>query len=113
MKGAWRWYRYLMKQLDPEARLGVVDRDQGYSEVSLREVLKPWRARNSLPMPRTKRVEISHSIGEGAQRQERFLSKLKQASFDEMYQGRELVDRRAAELWKDEAHPPWHSEFRS
>lgn len=113
VRGAWRWYRYMMKQLDAGAKLAVVDKVEGYSEVSLRDVLKPWRARGSLSMPQMKRVGASHSIGEGAQKKEKFLSKLKQASFDEVYQGRELVDRRAAELWKDEPHPPWRSEFKS
>lgn len=113
VRGAWRWYRYMMKQLDAGAKLAVVDKVEGYSEVSLREVLRPWRARGSLSMPEMKRVGASHSIGERAQKKEEFLSKLKQASFDEIYQGRELVDRRAAELWKDEPHPPWRSEFKS
>lgn len=108
--GAWRWYRYLMKQIDPRAGLRVDDSVEGVSAVGLREVLKPWPARKSPPIPRMKLTGVSHSIGEGAQDAERFFSMLNQARLDELYSGREFDDRRQAELFKG-IDPEWRSEF--
>lgn len=112
VRGAWRWYRYLMKQLDPAARLRVEDSLEGVSAVALRDILKPWPARKSPPIPRMKLAGTSHSIGEGAQDTERFFSMLNQARFDELYNGLEFEDRRREELFKG-IDPEWHSEFKN
>ena len=112
MQGAWRWYRYVMKQLDPNAAMRVDDRVEGVSAVGLREVLNPWGSRTALPMPRMKRVGVSHSIGKGAQDAEGFLSKLNQGSFKDLYSGREFDDRRMGDILKNIDYPPRESEFR-
>ena len=43
----WRWYCYLMKQLDPMATIKLRG---SLKEVSAREVLMPWHFRKSLPL---------------------------------------------------------------
>lgn len=113
VQGAWRWYRYVMKQLGPTEALRVDDSLAGVSAVGLREVLNPWGARTALPMPKMKRVGVSQSIGKGAQDAEGFFSMLNQGRFKELYTGREFDDRRTAQLMKGIDYPPWHSEFRS
>ena len=108
----WSWFRYLMKQLDPAEMLSVRDAGGRLSFVRMREVIRPWRMRESLPISLQKRIGVSHSIDVGAQNAEHFVSKLNSADFAGLYQGREFADRRAADLWKSEPRPPWHSEFK-
>lgn len=106
----WSWFRYLMKQLDPRAGLGFFSNNK-YSEMAMREIVKPWPIREGLPIRLTKRVGVSHSIGVKAQRKEKFISKLRSGEIGQMYQGSEFADRFAADLFKNEKYPPWHSEF--
>jgi hypothetical protein len=115
VRGAWRWYRYITKQLNPAAYLTVSHRTEGVSVVLLRDVLNPWRARTSIPLPRMKRAGVSHSIGRTAQKNEGFSSKLRQGSFDDLYQGKELHDRRSAELLNgvNAEEFGWQSQFKS
>jgi hypothetical protein len=115
VRRAWSWFRYIMKQLDPATAWRVDDKTAGVSTVPLREKLKPWPARQSIPIPEMKRVGVSHSIGRTAQKSEGFTSKLQQASFDDLYDGREFHDRRSAELFKglEDKDFEWRSEFKS
>lgn len=107
----WSWFRYLMKQLDPGAGLGFFSNNI-YSEMAMREIVKPWPIREWLPIRLTKRVGVSHSIGDGAQKMKRFVSKLRSGEINQMYHGREFADRTGADLFKNEKYPPWHCEFR-
>jgi hypothetical protein len=110
VRRVWGWYRYLMKQLHPGAGLGVFG-NGGYSEIPMRDIVKPWPAREALPITLSRRTGVSHSLGRKKQDGRGFVSKMRRGTIDEIYDGREFGDRLGASLFKDMKCPPWHPEF--
>lgn len=88
----WRWYRYLMKQLDGNASFKIEDHDEGMRTEPLRKIIKPWRERPTLPIANIKRVGISHSIGETEQNKAGFQSALRASRIENVFSGFELRD---------------------
>lgn len=94
VKRAWSWFRYLSKQLWPEDKIRWCDGETGIQEALAREIVKPWPIRKSPPLPLTKLTGVSHNIGEGAQRDDRYVSWWGACQFDSFYSGREMVEWR-------------------
>jgi len=86
----WAWFRYIIKQLDTNR--GILDNEgQWRTAVS---VFKPWTKRQLLPLPVEKAVKISHNLGRTAQRAFGFPSRYLAGHWSELYDGRELDERR-------------------
>lgn len=82
----WAWFRYITKQLDPAACHALVDEP----ERPLRQVLRLWSRRDSLPVTCAKLTGSSHDIGTAAQKRAGFVSKLARGEYDTLYNGDEL-----------------------
>ncbi|WP_038934304.1 hypothetical protein [Bradyrhizobium japonicum] len=91
---AWTWFRYLSKQLWPDARIFWRDSKTGCHEAWAREVIKPWRIRESPPLPLKTLANVSQNIGVGAQRNDRYVSRWDACLFDEFYSGNEMSEWR-------------------
>lgn len=91
---AWTWFRYLSKQLWPDARIFWRDSKTGCHEAWAREVIKPWRIRESPPIPLKHLTGVSQNIGKGAQRNDRHVSRWDASLFDEFYSGNEMSEWR-------------------
>jgi hypothetical protein len=100
---AWKWFRYLSKQLRPDAKIFWRDGDMGIHEAWVREVIKPCRIRESPPLPLKTLVNVSQNIGAGAQRNDRYVSRWDACVFDEFYSGNEMFEwRRRVEYERSE-----------
>jgi hypothetical protein len=91
---AWSWFRYLTKELHPQAKFSWIVDEREYRELPMRDIVKPWPYRKNLPVPNMKMTGVSHNIGEGCQRADQFVSKLSRCDFDRLYSGDELEERR-------------------
>lgn len=100
VRSAWRWFRYLTKQLHPDAKFRWLENRQEYHERNTRDILKPWSPRESPPVPWMKLTGVSHNIGEGCQRSDQFVSRLSQCDFESLYSGYELEERRRRILYE-------------
>lgn len=94
IKCAWMWFRYLSKQLQPEAKIRWRDSEARIQEVSAREVVRPWHIRESPALPLKKLTGVSHNIGEGNQRNDQFVSWWGAYQFDQFYSGHEMFEWR-------------------
>lgn len=91
---AWKWFRYLSKQLRPDAKITWRDSETGLHEAWAREVVKSDRLRESPPLPLKKLTGVSRNIGVGAQRNDRYVSRWMECEFDKFYSGGEMSDWR-------------------
>lgn len=91
---AWKWFRYLSKQLRPDAKIFWRHSDMGIHEAWAREVIKPCRIRESPPLPLKTLANVSQNIGVGAQRNDRYVSRWDACLFDEFYSGNEMFEWR-------------------
>jgi len=91
---AWKWFRYLSKQLRPDAKIFWRDSEKGIHDAWAREVIKPCRIRESPHLSLKKMTGVSRNIGVGAQRDGRYLSRWEACLFDELYSGNEMSDWR-------------------
>ena len=89
VEDCWRWYRYLMKQLDPKATIRLRG---SLKEVSARDVLMPWHFRTGLPLESAQIVGGRHRIWTQQQREQGFVSRLRRGELDDLYLGNELRD---------------------
>ncbi|KYG22517.1 hypothetical protein SE92_21755 [Bradyrhizobium sp. AT1] len=107
----WGWFRYLMKQLDPNAMIMQRHPVKGILEWRLRDELKPWHARISSLVPQMSLAGVSHSIGAKAQQAACFRSMLSQANFAQLYSGEELEDLQNMELSRELPTMDYRSKF--
>jgi hypothetical protein len=94
----WKWFAYLLKQLNPRVRCG--DRNSGQPFVPLREILKVWPYRRGLDVSCAKLTGTSHDLSLKAQKAAGFRSWLRWSRRDGLYLGDELTagrDRREEE----------------
>ncbi len=96
VRAGWRWYRYLMKQTDPGAKIRP---PKSLVEFSARQILKPYRFRTSLPVQCAQLVGLSQNISKGAQRQYPFINRLKRGELHAIYDGKELAEGR---VWREQ-----------
>jgi hypothetical protein len=94
VKRAWSWFRYLSKQLHPEFKVRCRENGVIVSTPVLRDLLKPWPLRKSLPIPLAHLTGVSQNIGKGAQKSDGFRSRLTSSDFDDLYRGYEMDDWR-------------------
>lgn len=107
----WGWFRYVMKQLDPNAMVTQRHPTKGILEWRLRDELNPWHARPSGLLPQMPLAGVSHSLGSKAQKEAHFRSMLMQANFRELYSGEELCDRDTSELARELPTMGFRSKF--
>lgn len=107
----WAWFRYVMKQLDPNAMIMQRHPIKGILEWRLRDELRPWHARVSSLVPQMSLAGISHSIGAKAQQTAYFRSMLSQANFAELYSGEELEDLQKVQLARELPTMDYRSKF--
>ena len=86
----WHWFRYLMKQLNSKDGWGP----KNGPHQPLRETLQPWPYRKSLPVTCAQLTGTSHDIGEKAQKEAGFISRLMHGDLADIYAGHELEDGR-------------------
>jgi len=86
----WNWFRYISKQLSPEAGIGRIDE----RPKPLREILKVWPYRTALPISCMKRVGGSKDIWTKAQRDAGFRSDLKCRDVGGIFSGHEMDEHR-------------------
>lgn len=87
---AWKWFRYLSKQLRPDAEITWHDPKTGHREAWAREVIKPCRLRESPPLPLKALANVSRNIDVGTQREDRYVSTWEAGEFDKLYSGSEM-----------------------
>ncbi|MBR1191469.1 hypothetical protein [Bradyrhizobium sp. AUGA SZCCT0160] len=107
VKRAWSWFRYLSKQLQPEAKIHWNDSEAGIQEAFARDVVKPWPIRKSPPLPLKTLADVSQNIGIGAQRKDQYVSSWGACQFDQLYSGHEMLEwqqRVEYERWRKERY---------
>ncbi|WFT96080.1 hypothetical protein QA633_02880 [Bradyrhizobium barranii] len=91
---AWTWFRYLSKQLRRDSKIYWRDSETGIHEAWAREVIKPWRIRESPPIPLKHLTGVSRNMHVGARRNDRYVSRWDACLFDEFYSGNEMSEWR-------------------
>ncbi|TYO67402.1 hypothetical protein FXV83_05320 [Bradyrhizobium hipponense] len=96
VRNVWRWYRYLMKSVEPRLGLGWTDEKGVYQERTYRQLLKVWNVKGTaLDVPEGISLsKASHNIGNNAQKLDGFVARLQRNDWDELYAGRELDEGR-------------------
>ena len=86
----WGWTRYVMKQTEPNVE--VLGDDGTWTPATA--IFKPWPHREMKPLPMTKAVVTSHTIGQTARRREGFVSSYMKGDYEAMHDGHELAEHR-------------------
>lgn len=91
VRTAWRWFRYVVKQLHPNQQFAWKDRAaREIIQMNGRDILKPWSVRTALDVQQIKLTGASHNIGKNARDRDGFTSRLYRCDVDNLYAGLEL-----------------------
>lgn len=91
VRNAWRWFRYIVKELHPSEQFFWKDRDAGQIiQINGRDILNPWSVRPAVDVREMKLTGTSHNIGKKAQEKDGFKSRLHRCDIDNLYAGHEI-----------------------
>ncbi|MEH2592988.1 hypothetical protein [Bradyrhizobium sp. AZCC 1721] len=93
VRTAWRWFRYVVKQLHPNEQFAWKDHAaREIVQMNGRDILNPWSVRTAIDVQQIKLTGASHNIGKKARDQDGFRSRLYRSDIDNLYAGLELEE---------------------